>query len=120
MRLFINLLLFGWLFLGSHPAFTQTGVPQSDLLAQYGNDLARAVRTTGTARQVWNVSADITVSEDLTIPSNITLNWTGGGQISVASGKTLIINSMAPPGNRKLFTGAGNVRLGPQISQINL
>src|SRR5881275_1162086 len=120
MRLFRNLLLFGSLVLASLPSSAQTGVLQSDLLTQFGNDLTRAVRSIGTAHQVLNISTDTTVPEDLAIPSNITLNWIGAGQISVANGKTLIINSMVPPGNRKLFTGAGNVRLGAQISQINL
>lgn len=96
------------------------GFAQTSLAGNYSNSLATAVSSIGITPTVLNINQDTVVPADLVVPENIVLNFTGAGKISVNSGKILSINSMVPPGNRKVFTGSGAVRLGPQIARINL
>jgi hypothetical protein len=101
--------------------------PQQDegsvynLSTAFSNSLARAVSSIGKAKAVLNVDADTVVAADLMIPANIVLNFPSTAMISVDVGKTLTISAMTSPGNRKIFTGSGNVRLGAQaVERLNL
>jgi hypothetical protein len=78
-------------------------VTQHSLSSDYGNSLATAISTIGASPSVLNITQD-TVTSTATIPSNITLNFTGAGKITVSNGQTLTIGSMIDPGNRQIFT----------------
>ena len=58
----------------------------------YGGDLAYAVTSWGATAARLVVSSPVSISSDLTIPSNISLRVEGAGIITVASGKRLYIN----------------------------
>lgn len=56
------------------------------------------------------------VTDDLTIPANITLQFTGTGIISVSSSKTLTLNGPLIAPLRRIFSGSGLVKFGQNIS----
>jgi hypothetical protein len=92
-----------------------------NLSTAFSNSLARAVSSIGKGEAVLNVDADTVVSTDLTIPPNIVLNFPSTAMISVEAGKNLTISAMTSPGNRKIFAGAGNVRLDAQaVERLNM
>lgn len=87
------------------------------LYDDYSNSLSGAVSSIDSTPTTLIIKNNTTVSDDLTVPANVILQFENNAQISVASTKTLTINSMVDPGNVKLFTGAGTVVLQPRSVQ---
>jgi hypothetical protein len=77
--------------------------------------LSAAVTAIGSTQATLEISASTTVSASLTVPRNITLEFSGQGQISVASSQTLTINGTIRAPMRHIFTGSGSVKFGPHI-----
>ncbi|HEX6183781.1 MAG TPA: hypothetical protein VFZ44_07720 [Pyrinomonadaceae bacterium] len=75
-----------------------------------GPNLSSAVSSAGSAQKTIRVATSQSVAASLTIPKNVTLEFTDTGVISVASGQTLTLQGavLAPP--RQIFSGAGLVR----------
>ena len=91
------------------------------LALDYSNSLASAVSSVGTRDMELVVTASTNVSSTMTIPENVRVVLEAGAQISVAPGQTLTISSMEDAGNRKIFSGAGNVKLMPRaVPYFNL
>ncbi|MHB9132643.1 MAG: hypothetical protein ACYDBB_16360 [Armatimonadota bacterium] len=61
------------------------------LLAQPEASLAGAVTAAGTAQTTIAVSTPQNVTADLVVPATVTLAFTGNGQLTIATGKTLTI-----------------------------
>ena len=57
-------------------------------------------------------------SDDITVPSNITLSFAPGAVISIASGKTLTVNGQISAGCNQIFTGDGDVVFGRENQVI--
>lgn len=76
--------------------------------AAYANDLSAAVTDIGSDRVQLRITNAVAVAGNLTVPSNILLSFEGEGKVTVAGGITLTVSSMADPGNRQVFFGAGN------------
>lgn len=94
--------------------------------ARTGNDsvlmyasLAAAITAAGSSATTIEIPATTTVSASLTIPKNVTLCFMGTGQISVASGQVLTINSGSQGWPmRQIFTGSGSVKWGHGIGTV--
>lgn len=82
---------------------------------EYSN-LAAAVSDAGSNQRKIVIPNTQSVSSNLTIPENVMIDFTGSGQISVASGVTLTIqsDSRAWP-LRQIFSGPGTVRFGVNV-----
>ena len=81
-------------------------------------DLQAAITDIGAAARSLTVSSAQTVSSSLVIPANVALRITGGGQITVPSGKTLTINGAFEAPLRRVFTGDGAVRWGSHVATV--
>lgn len=75
----------------------------------YYGGLAAAVSAIGSTPTVLIVSSSQTVSGNLTVPSNITLQVLNAASIAINSGKTLTINGLFEAGLYQVFTGSGVV-----------
>lgn len=81
----------------------------------YEDDLATAVTQIGSTAKTLLINKAITISADVTVPSNITLWFTHGGSISDGGGTaSLTINGSIEAGFYKIFdfTGTGSVNFG--------
>lgn len=58
---------------------------------------------------VWSSGSAHTISANLTIPANVSLQFTNGAAWSVNSGITLTVNGYISAGPYQIFSGAGNV-----------
>jgi hypothetical protein len=81
------------------------------LAATYSGSLAVMVATLGAAERTVIVDIASALSADLTIPSNISLLWLKGVEMTIASGKTLTIEGSIIAGPYALFAGSGSVDL---------
>ncbi|MBM4286068.1 MAG: hypothetical protein FJ128_12625, partial [Deltaproteobacteria bacterium] len=87
----------------------------------YGSTLASAVTAIGGNQVILRVPAGTaTISTDLTVPANITLQLQRGAVLSVADGKTLTINGEIRAGAYQIFawTGAGAIRLSNALKEV--
>jgi len=82
----------------------------NDSVANY-DSLAAAVSAIGATETTLAVTADQAVTENLTIPATLHLVVTDSAVISVASGKTLTINSPFNAPITQVFSGPGSVVL---------
>lgn len=73
---------------------------------QAGLDAAIAV--IGSTRTQLIVTCPVTVTTNTTIPANVQLVVQGPGRLTIASGITLTISSMAPQAPTQIFFGPGN------------
>ena len=55
---------------------------------------------------------------DVTVPNNVTLNFSQGGIISVQTGKTITINGGIKAGLYQIFSGSGTVAGTPKIKEV--
>jgi len=78
-------------------------------LARDYNNLAECVDAIGANDATIFIPDQHTITDDLTIPSNITLRIIQGGSISVNAGKTVTINGQIDAGGYQIFEGAGTV-----------
>jgi hypothetical protein len=95
---------------------TQTFADVAESVATY-DDLSDAVSKTGSIVRILDIPVAETVNDNLTVPENITLHFTGQGSITVQNGKTLIINGPIQAPLRQVFAGSGSVLLGSRIEK---
>lgn len=74
--------------------------------------LNAAVDAIASAQATLWITSSTTVAASKTVPSNITLKFTGTGVISVNVSQTLTINGPIEAPLRQIFTGSGVVRFG--------
>lgn len=78
--------------------------------------LAAAVTAIGANVATVEIPTTAAITSSLTVPSNITLLFSGPGKVSVSSGQILTINGgLQAPINRQIFTGSGSVRFGGNV-----
>lgn len=88
-----------------------------DVLSAYGSNtaytnttLSTAISNIGSSSATFDLAPGTwTISADLTIPSNVSLNIPAGAVLSVASGKTLTIDCTVIAGDYTIFSGSGTV-----------
>lgn len=73
--------------------------------------LSYITTTYGTADVELRIGSTVNVSSDTLIPSNVYVSWSGSGLFNISAGVTLEIRAMINPGPRRLYTGAGKMRL---------
>ncbi len=83
---------------------------QTDSLSNYAS-LAAAVAAIGSTKTTLQIPSDTTVSADLTVPATLELKIVNEAIVTVASGKTLTINSSFTNGLVQCFAGTGSVML---------
>ncbi|MCA1615058.1 MAG: cadherin-like domain-containing protein [Acidobacteria bacterium] len=93
---------------------TRLRVENDGFISEYGpltgSNLSAVIAAVGSAQRTLRVATPQTLAASLTVPSNVAIEVTDTGTISVASGQTLTVQGalVAPP--RHIFTGAGLVR----------
>ena len=99
---------------------TETGLnfgDEVDILQVFGSGTDRTLSTVNDAiTRLGGANATLlfstgtwTITENLTIPSNVRLYFPFGAVLSVTSGKTLTINGSVDAGFYQIFSGAGTV-----------
>lgn len=83
--------------------------PEIYPISNYSDSLATAVSTIGVTNRTVLINKVITVSGNLTVPSNIELLFTREGRISVNTGITLAIQGNIAAGPFQIFAGLGTV-----------
>lgn len=73
------------------------------------NDLPDVVTAIGANEGTIFITEPIDVTNDLTIPANITLRFIQGGTLNVSAGKTVTINGHVEAPPVEIFEGAGTV-----------
>jgi hypothetical protein len=73
-------------------------------------DLPTVISAIGSANTTLNINTPVTLSADLTVPSNISLNFTRGGIINNGAYK-VIANGDVAAGLFQIFNGAGQVTI---------
>lgn len=63
-------------------------------------------------------SGTYAVNSDLTIDSNITLNFMYGAKMNIASGRSLFLNGKIEAGITQIFAGDGQVKGDPQVKEF--
>ena len=113
----------GDLFEASSLDITGTGTSSysaETLLSTFGGDLATAITTIGALDRTLLMDTAINLTEDVTVPSNISLRFTPTGVVTIASGKTLTINGNIDAGLYQIFAGSGSVVAGSECVVGNL
>lgn len=83
-------------------------------------DLTAAVAAQGSTSGLLVVSAPISVSSSLTIPSTCGVWVITGGSINIAAGATLTVSGAFLAQPTTIFTGNGQVQFGSQISEADV
>lgn len=97
----------GWIQAGTGAVLrtVQDKLRERISVQDFGSDLAVAVSAIGTTKTLLVVNSEVSVTSDLTVPSNIDLRVEGQGLITVASGKRLYINgTFSAPKLRQCFS----------------
>lgn len=81
-------------------------------------NLQAAITEAGAAPRSLVISNAQSISSPLTIPANVALRITGGGQIAIPSGMILTINGAFEAPLRQVFTGSGGVRWGSHVATV--
>lgn len=76
------------------------------------NDLEDAIDSTGTNEAEILIPNQQDITDDLTIPANITLRFIQGGTLNISAGKTVTINGYVDAGLYQIFEGTGLVSFG--------
>lgn len=76
-----------------------------------GTNLSAVITAIGSAQKTLRIATAQSLSANLTIPANVTLEFTDTGSISIASTKTLTINGPILAPDRQIFSGSGAVSL---------
>ncbi|HEX5732804.1 MAG TPA: hypothetical protein VF131_08220 [Blastocatellia bacterium] len=97
-------------------AAQQTAVEEISA-GRYAN-LQAAVTDMGAAPRSLIISNAQTISSPLTVPANVALRVTGGGQIAIPPGMSLTINGAFEAPLRQVFTGGGAVRWGSHVATV--
>ena len=80
-------------------------------IEEHSSDLETAVNAIGASKTTLVIKSSTTISNDVTVPSNITLMFLHGGDLTVSATKTVTINGGIEAGNYQIFTGSGNVSI---------
>ncbi len=89
----------------------------SDLNVQTYGSLDSALSVIGTNKARLLIPVSTTVSNNTTIPENVTTVITGQGQFSINATKTLTINGPLETPLRQIFTGSGSVVIGSRVEK---
>lgn len=82
---------------------------------------ARAVTAIGTTKSVLLLDGNITISDNLTIPSNVTLQNFGDSSITISGSAVLRINGPFESPTIQVFKGTKNVRFGSgSVKQVDV
>ena len=81
-------------------------------IEEYSSDLETAVNAIGASKTTLVIKSSTTVSNDVTVPSNITLMFLHGGDLNISATKTVTVNGGIEAGRYQIFTGAGSVIAG--------
>jgi len=73
------------------------------------HDLEGAVSLAGSEEKTITIATNVSISDNLTVPSNITLKFIYPGKITIPSGKTLTVNGALEAGLWQIFDGDGSV-----------
>ena len=87
----------------------------------YNGNLATAITTIGTAKAILSIPAgNWPITENLTVPANLTLKFAHGAVLAIATGKTLTINGPLEAGRYQIFswTGTGTVTYGNLVPEV--
>ena len=84
------------------------------LLSVFGftQNLATVINALGARESTLTIFKQYAVTDDLTIPANITLEFLQGGSVTITAGKTLTINGHIEAGLYQIFEGDGSVIFG--------
>jgi len=74
--------------------------------------LGDAIDTIGSNETEVHIYNQQNVTDDLTIPANVTLKFTQGGTLNISDTKTVTINGHVEAGLYHIFEGAGSVSFG--------
>ena len=83
-------------------------------------DLPTAIATIGSASTTLLISTSQTLTDNLTVPTNITLSFIQGATITIPTTKTLYIKGTVDAGNYVIFAGAGTVDMNEGDRVYNL
>jgi len=81
-------------------------------------DLRAKLTTIGAAKATLVIATAIPLTDDLSIPSNVSLSFKNTGQLQPASGTTLTINGPIDAGLWQIFGGEGTVTGTPDIHYV--
>jgi len=101
---------FKWNAAGPWPVSRLTTVNQANfqkLINDFGNSPATIL-----------IDKTLAITSNISIPSNIKLNWLPGSTLNISSSVVLTILSPIDEGNQLLFTGAGNVASNQQAANL--
>ncbi|HBG26917.1 MAG: hypothetical protein A2Y10_10560 [Planctomycetes bacterium GWF2_41_51] len=80
--------------------------------------ITSALNAIGSSKKTLLLKAGVwQVSNSLTIPANVNLKFEQGARLFVASGDTVTINGTVEAPISQIFSGAGNVVLGPLVKE---
>jgi hypothetical protein len=74
--------------------------------------IKKAINVIGSNEQGLLIPCECIVSDDITVPANITLKFTHGGSLNIATGKTVTVNGKVEAGLYQIFKGSGTVSFG--------
>lgn len=80
-------------------------------MADYAS-LAAAIAAIGATEATLLIFEEEAVTDDLTVPANVTLRFIQGGYLNITAGKTVTINNMEDGGLYRKFSGDGLVVFG--------
>lgn len=92
--------------------------PVEEVSVERFANLQAAITEMGSAPRSLVISNAQSISSPLTIPANVALKVTGGGQIAVPPAMTLTINGAFEAPLRQVFTGGGAVRWGSHVATV--
>lgn len=97
-----------------------------DILEVFGNKINRNLATVNSALErinsankvaIWFSPGTWTITDNVTIPSNITMLIPPGAILSISSSKTITINGLVGCGEYQVFSGSGSVSFGSQSNK---
>lgn len=82
------------------------------------DSFADAIDGIGTTEKALVIASEESVTNDKTVPSNVTLKFLQGGSLSISTGKTVTINGHVEAGLYQIFEGSGTVSIGSVAIKI--
>ena len=77
--------------------------------------LSTAINVMGSNDGTLIVSGQEDVTDDLTVPANVSVEFPQGGSLNISAGKTVTINGHVDAGLYQIFEGAGTVVFGAGV-----
>ena len=88
-------------------------------IEEHSSDLETAVNAIGASETTLVIKSSITVSNDVTVPSTLTLMFLHGGDLTISASKTVTFNTLPDAGGYQIFKGSGSVLIN-EGGDINL